>query len=48
MSFWTRRHVVGAWRANKLDAYIYSPDMYEQHATGGYWPEKYVERGFVA
>ena len=36
------------WWAHKLDAYIYSPDIYQQHATGGSWPEKYVERGFVA
>ena len=35
-------------RSFSLDAYIYSPDMYQQHATGGSWPEKYVERGFVA
>ena len=50
LSFWTRHHVVGAWRAHtcKLDAYMYSPGMHQQHATGGSWPENYVERGFVA
>ena len=42
-----RRCVAGAY-VRSLDAYIYSPDMYQQHATGGSWPEKYVERGFVA
>ena len=48
LSFWPRRHVVGAWLAHTLDAYICSTDVYQQLSTAGSWPEKYVERGFVA